>query len=92
MQHDLFLSAGQVVKERLSPIGRRRTVISEHRLSGDTIAAAVHDLIAEPPISFDSHINLALSHDGYRFRVTIMPAGRYAKGLEISLRVLQAPD
>lgn len=92
MQPDLFLSAGQVVQERLSPFGRSRTVTPEPRLSADIIAAAVHDMMDDKTISLDSFGLLARSHGGYRFRVTIMPGGMYARRLEISLRVLQAPD
>ncbi len=91
MQPDLYLSAGQVVQETLSPTGRRKTVTPDSRLSADVIAAAVHDLAGDKPIDLSSFRILGRSVGGYLFTVTIMPCGRYVKHMEIYLRVLKAP-
>lgn len=92
IQPDLYLSAGQVVQERLRLFGRSKTVASEPRLSADLIAAAVHDMVGVMPISIAGFGHLTRSLSGYTFRVTIMPDGKYAEGLEIYLRVLKAPE
>lgn len=87
MQPDLFLSAGQVVKE-MTPAGRSRTVASDPRLSADLIAAAVHDMVGDMNIRGASGGHVTRSHAGHTFKVMILPDGKYAKGLEIYLRVL----
>lgn len=91
MEHDLFLMAGQVVLERLTPIGRKRDVKPEPRLSAAVIAAGAHDLMGDQPISLDSCRDMARSFSGYRCRVTVLPVGLFSGGLEISFRVLERP-
>lgn len=92
IQHDLFLSAGQVVLERLTPTGRIHVIKPEPRLSAEVMAAAGHDLIGDRSFILDRNLIMTKSISGYRFRVTVMPVGLYGTGLEFSLRVLLAPE
>lgn len=91
MEHDLFLMAGQVVLQRLTPIGRKRDVKPEPRLSAAVIAAGAHDLMGDQSISLDSCRDMARSFSGYLCRVTVLPVGLVSGGLEISFRVLEHP-
>lgn len=91
MDHDLLLMAGQVVLDRLTPVGRQRVVKPEPRLSAEVIAAGAHDLMGDGPLALDSCRDMAKSFSGYRCRVTVLPVGLVSGGLEISLRVLEHP-